>query len=78
MNAPWSDEVVDALKWYQLCELTHPYTCICEGSPSMSVTKDGFVCEKCGHKQNWCMNGVIQWIKELKMLSGAIKKRKGL
>lgn len=65
-KAPWSDELVDALKWYQTCEVSHPYTCACPTSPTLSVTKDGFVCEKCGRKQDWCMDNMLEFVAELK------------
>ncbi len=65
-KAPWSDEVVEALKWYQTCDLAHPYTCMCDGSPALSVTTDGFVCEQCGRKQDWCMADIVEFVTLLK------------
>ena len=61
--APWTPEQVKDLKWYQKCVYVHPHTCICEGSPILSVTKNGFVCKKCGRKQHWCSEAALDLVK---------------
>ena len=67
-KAPWSDEIVDALNWYQICGISHPYTCSCPTSPVLKVTKNGFVCDKCGRTQDWCMKDIVEFVIELKIL----------
>ena len=62
-KAPWTKEQVKLLKAYQKFDLFHPHTCTCEGSPVLSVTKDGFVCRKCKRKQTWCNGAIFDMIK---------------
>jgi hypothetical protein len=63
IKAPWTSEQVKALKWYQNCTSVHPHTCICKGSPILSVSKNGFFCRKCGHTQKWCSEAVFEMVK---------------
>ena len=50
--APWTDEQVDALDKWQGDETQHPYTCVC--GESLTPHNDGWQCDYCGHKQNFC------------------------
>jgi len=72
MDAPWSDEVVEALNWWQRSEFVHPYTCAC--GEVMIPTKEGFVCRKCPHKQDWCMEDVVEAVKRMKEFGKKFRK----
>ena len=54
--APWSEEQIDALEKWQMDDTKHPYTCIC--GESLMPYKDGWICDECGHKQNWYIKGL--------------------
>jgi rubrerythrin len=52
IQAPWPDEFVDQLNENQHNGKYPPYVCDkCEGV--MIATKDGWICPKCNHKQDW-------------------------
>ena len=99
--APWSDELIEILKWYQFSGVYHPYTCgncrdklgtrflrtesgelikepvdfnSWEGENWKQVvildrelfpTRNGWVCQTCDYKQNWCMGGMTELAKEI-------------
>ena len=59
LNAPWSEEQVLLLNKYQNEGLFHPYTCgNCR--EILIATKDGWICNKCDYKQNWCLGSTIE------------------
>lgn len=55
--APWTDEQVECLERWQDDGKNHPFTCVC--GESLIPYKDGWLCDSCGHKQNWCHNFML-------------------
>lgn len=55
-NAPWSLEVVIALRKRQEEETLHPYTCGVHGTAPLIAIYSGWECpvENCDYKQDWC------------------------
>lgn len=56
--APWTEEQVEKLNAWQTCGHVHPFTCrtCCDvsGALPLVATKDGWVCEVCHSRQDWC------------------------
>jgi len=73
MNAPWSDEVVEALRWWQRSEFVDPYRCTC-GEIMIPIT-DGFVCRYCPHKQDWCMENVVESVERMKKFGKKFREK---
>ena len=53
LRAPWSSEQIEALRVRQADTTLHPYTCT-NGCGVLTPTCDGWICETCGWKQDWC------------------------
>lgn len=58
IEAPFTDEQVEGLNWYQTKAPMHPFTCGRRdiGHPSEAVlraTNDGWVCDYCTYTQDW-------------------------
>lgn len=64
VTAPFTDEQVDALNYYQRSGIFHPFTCPHRSEPghdpnnpidlgALVATPDGWVCEGCDYTQNW-------------------------
>jgi hypothetical protein len=58
VRAPWTDEQVEMLDKWQDDGTKHPYTCIC--GESLTPYNEGWICEYCGHKQDWCWKGSLE------------------
>jgi hypothetical protein len=58
VRAPWTDEQVDKLRKWQENDSIHPYTCIC--GESLMPHNNGWICEYCGHVQDWCWKGSLE------------------
>ena len=54
VTAPWSEDIVERLKRWQLCGFYHEYRCgKCKSV--LKATQNGWVCTsgECGYKQDW-------------------------
>lgn len=59
--APWTDDQVQALKYWQNAGTFHPFTCgLCEGSPNLIPTTDGWHCDSCTYKQFWARSFMFE------------------
>lgn len=60
-EAPFTEDEIASLNEYQDSGYMHPFTCVCGGHTNLVATKDGWICNKCAYKQNWCHNFMANW-----------------
>jgi hypothetical protein len=60
LTAPWTDDQVESLNRYQQEAFMHPFTCI-NSHTFLRATTDGWVCDECDYKQNWCHAFMADW-----------------
>lgn len=54
INAPWTDEQVDALNRYQRAGYFHEFTCGKDQCRAALVAQaDGWACPRCDYRQDW-------------------------
>lgn len=59
IKAPWTEEQVRVLKWWQEDEPFHSYTCLNRGDgghpegSKLVPTTQGWICEYCSFTQEW-------------------------
>jgi hypothetical protein len=69
IDAPWTQEEVDALNRYQQERWMHPFTCgsgrrtdkdHLDGEGILLATLDGWICPFCDYRQNWAHEFMFQ------------------
>ncbi len=60
-RAPYSQDEIDLVNWYQTDSPYHPYTCSWNhATATMQMTKDGLVCPSCKLVQNWVLDSTFK------------------
>jgi len=62
VSAPFTDDQVDSLNAFQAFGASHPFTCGGDNCREvLRATSDGWVCPKCGHRQDWAHSFMVDW-----------------
>jgi hypothetical protein len=62
IEAPWTDEFIEALSAWQRAGFVHEYTCGNDhpGDRTLYPTREGWRCTSCSYKQTWAHNTTIE------------------
>lgn len=62
IEAPFTDEQVDALNRWQETWSVHPFTCASdhEGERVLVAHREGWRCPTCGNAQNWAHSMMLE------------------
>ena len=61
IRAPFSREIIAAIRAFQDNTYVHPLTCgMCDSDAPMMVLESGLNCKSCGHIQAWIPESVLR------------------